>query len=432
MDYILDSGLPILLKVSNVGILEYSFENAEPTAEVVLRRGPEGVGLYSTGSSPRIDEYPLGAWVVGESSTSVCHCCFDAVKSKGPLVRGKQRADCPGITFCSDWCLASSKSILDDAGALLTALAASSIDGDGDRATITIQQLALVILSRAKNNASARLALLDMIAHSHTKSPTPPHVVAAAAEFAASLQKGGLADIAATVSLEQLLNILAFNTHSIPFIGLPPRTLLVVFLPTLSHLNHSCVPNAVLTRSVTRSDRDTLRVSLHTLRKLKPGEQICVSYLSTLAGGKAERAALLSTQFATCFCVRCSVDSNNENLTALDIHRKSLLALHKALSSKDHLSIFRESCKIMTCLKAMGIGLSALPEIEMLLSAAVSLISALKGGQSLAPQDVKEGLCWVRHAVDALTKLWQGDACFDYLAGKFKAVEEELQRLQRS
>lgn len=423
MDYILDSGLPLLLKASAVGTLEYSFKNADSAdkTEVFLRRGPEGVGLYSTGSAPRIDECPMAAWVVGECSASVCHYCFDAVKSKGPLARGKQRADCPGITFCSELCLAACKPLLDDAGAFLSTFGSSSAI-NGDRATITIQKLALVILCRAKNSAYARTALLDMIAHGHTKSPTPPHVVAAATELASSLPEG-LSDIAATISLERLLNILAFNTHSIPFIGLP-STLLVVFLPTLSLLNHSCRPNSILTRSVS-DDRNTLRVSLHTLRKLQPGEQICVSYLATLAGSKAERYALLSTMFETCFCPRCSEDTNKMERQAQENHRKSLLALHKALNSKDNLSIFRESCKIMTCLAAVGIGVSALPEIDMLLNAGA--ISPLKGDQSLAHQDVKEGLLFMRHAADALTKFWRGDACFAHLAGKFKAIIEELE-----
>lgn len=100
-----------------------------------------------------------------------------------------------------------------------------------------------------------------------------------------------------------------------------PHTSLMCHFNALSKLNHSCVPNAVLSLSIyskystvsesTESGVAVAVASVIALRRISPGEELCVSYVSQLCVGIESRQQMLQQAFLfACYCPRCVLEQS--------------------------------------------------------------------------------------------------------------------------
>ena len=136
-------------------------------------------------------------------------------------------------------------------------------------------------------------------------------------------------------TVNELLRIIQFNSQSFVIPELPNTSLMCHF-NSLSKLNHSCVPNAILALSITHSssssrsttkrppERQQQQVTaeengrgvhvsgaLIPLRHIQPGEELCISYLSQLCISIEHRQNLLQQGFLfTCYCPRCILEQS--------------------------------------------------------------------------------------------------------------------------
>jgi hypothetical protein len=142
------------------------------------------------------------------------------------------------------------------------------------------------------------------------------------------------------VTINNLLRIIQYNSQSFSIPELPNTSLMCHF-NSLSKLNHSCVPNAILSLSLPSPTASTLKQkasgaalkekssekdvrngtatatataavgSIVTLRDIQPGEELCVSYVSQLCTSVEHRQTLLQQGFLfTCYCPRCLLEQS--------------------------------------------------------------------------------------------------------------------------
>jgi hypothetical protein len=79
--------------------------------------------------------------------------------------------------------------------------------------------------------------------------------------------------------------------------------LLFLLFENISHLNHSCFPNAAVL------EKDNLETAVLAIRDIQPGEEVCISYRSTNFlewPCEKRRKWLRSNFFFHCCCERCS------------------------------------------------------------------------------------------------------------------------------
>ena len=118
-------------------------------------------------------------------------------------------------------------------------------------------------------------------------------------------------------SIDILFRIIRFNTQSFSIPELPSTSYMCHF-DTLSKLNHSCEPNAILMFSVDNEancdyieplQESSARASatLVTLRSIASDEELEVSYLSQLCADVDHRQKFLQESFQfSCKCPRCT------------------------------------------------------------------------------------------------------------------------------
>ncbi|ATY58943.1 TPR domain [Cordyceps militaris] len=97
-----------------------------------------------------------------------------------------------------------------------------------------------------------------------------------------------------------------------------------------SRINHSCIPNAHKSYNPTIG-----RLTVHSIRAIRPGEQITVSYFENACRPKQERVFLLQRRWGfSCSCLACT-DPGIEN------GRKRMYQLDQRLAAYTFLSILR-------------------------------------------------------------------------------------------
>jgi len=387
------------LVVSSSGALEYTF--AEPTTGAFLRRGAEdGYGLYATSARPKIEETPLAVWISGQQSRE--HICFGCFRI---IVGGKvkQMEGMAGLSFCTVQCMAASQHVLDTCGKCLALLVEEERINKCNK---DLQCLALLCIAAALEDRKARTVLNLVYSHSFTSSRPELGLDKLSAELEDLVKNLGSAaffefltkDLGGIQFLCRLLNILAHNAQSIPFLRLA-KTGLLVLLPTLSMINHSCRPNTVMTRG---TGGDGLTVMVHPLRDLVRGEQLTISYLSNLCCPREERWRLLSEAFLIdrCKCARCSTATSER----LD---DTLLNLHKAVQSADNVEIWRATSAYAQRMRSMDVSLKgSASSVTLILRG----IHALSQCTTTSCDDSTLALELLDEIREAIEDMWSGDS----------------------
>jgi len=111
--------------------------------------------------------------------------------------------------------------------------------------------------------------------------------------------------------------------------------------PTISLINHSCVPNVVW--SWLLADRSRRVKQVKVIREIKEGEEILASYCHyiDIFPTKAERRRLLMNWNFNCQCKLCSL--TGEELKANDGTRKEIAKLHEDVKSLAEVGLLEQS-----------------------------------------------------------------------------------------
>ncbi|KAJ3299911.1 hypothetical protein HK104_006062 [Borealophlyctis nickersoniae] len=122
-------------------------------------------------------------------------------------------------------------------------------------------------------------------------------VSAAAADLASQLPPTLTATAAEITTLACQINA---NSHGIRDpTGNANSDIAVGMFPLVAMLNHSCSPNCAYVGAPYG------KMVVRTLRDVKEGEELCVSYVDLYAGREERRGKLLETKFFWCECERC-------------------------------------------------------------------------------------------------------------------------------
>ena len=390
-------GLNLVVSSSDAAF-EYTF--SEPTTAFVRRSKDDGYGLYAATASPDIEETPLAVWISGQQSREhVCFGCFCVIRGG----KVKQMEGVKGLSFCRLECMTASRHMLDSCGQCLALLVEEE---RSSKRCKDLQCLALLCIAAALGDGRVRAKLELVCSHSFTCGRPELGLDKISAELEQLVKELGSSaffeflakDLGGAPFLCRLLNVLAHNSQSIPFLKLA-KTGLLVLLPTLSMMNHSCRPNAVLTRG---DGGDGLTVKVHTLRKLERGEQMTISYLSNLCSTREERWRLLAEGFQIdrCKCSRCRSTATSEQLG------DTLLNLHKAIQAADNMKIWRASSDFANRMRSLDVSLKG---------SASSVTLILRGIHSLTQctatscADSLLALELLDEARGALEEAWSGD-----------------------
>lgn len=99
-------------------------------------------------------------------------------------------------------------------------------------------------------------------------------------------------------SQRALLMLLKVLTNSLTLITPTLDPLGIVLDPTLGHINHSCDPNAYIMM-------DGAKTSVRSLKPIKKGEEIYISYIDTTNPFSRRQSELSDRWFFTCKCSKC-------------------------------------------------------------------------------------------------------------------------------
>ncbi|KAH3966701.1 hypothetical protein HBI24_215170 [Parastagonospora nodorum] len=112
-------------------------------------------------------------------------------------------------------------------------------------------------------------------------------------------------DFVAAMYARILTNSLTLITPTLDPLGL-------IFDPMLGHINHSCDPNAFVMM-------DGASVSLRTLKPIKKGEEVYISYIDTTNPFHRRQTELSARWFFTCACSKCAKGATlDEDTFAVD------------------------------------------------------------------------------------------------------------------
>ncbi|KII86627.1 hypothetical protein PLICRDRAFT_113980 [Plicaturopsis crispa FD-325 SS-3] len=138
-------------------------------------------------------------------------------------------------------------------------------------------------------------------------------------------------------------NGIGIQLHAPPGTSELGRTASAVFLKT-SKCNHSCVNNASY-----KWDVHTFTLTLHAVKPIRAGEEITITYISTLASSRADRRKALKERYLFhCECPGCALptpkdvkasDSRRTALENWDFKRPPLEIRVRDLSKREHLLI---------------------------------------------------------------------------------------------
>eukprot|EP00945_MAST-04E_sp_MAST-4E-sp1_P001892 g1892.t1 len=108
-------------------------------------------------------------------------------------------------------------------------------------------------------------------------------------------------------------------------------------------LNHSCLPNCVVSYRFEKSPRHCVVQQIRTSRPVAPGEELCHPYLDTACSKVDRRTKLLADYGFTCSCSRCSPKDGMPilvRMTAGLVEEVLVARLHMGVPEKD-LKLFR-------------------------------------------------------------------------------------------
>ena len=96
------------------------------------------------------------------------------------------------------------------------------------------------------------------------------------------------------------------NSHSVSSFAEPPHG--VGLFPLVALCNHSCDPNCIYFQGPEEGS-----MIVRTLRPVKNGEELCVSYIDGMLPRKQRRSILQETKGFLCSCARCSAELNESS-----------------------------------------------------------------------------------------------------------------------
>ena len=131
-------------------------------------------------------------------------------------------------------------------------------------------------------------------------SETLESVRESALDFSAALTKAGLMLSADEVS--HIVLAIQCNAHSIKISS--GDVIGVGLFPTVSMMNHSCIPNCAHTFSV--SQFSPVRLEMRAIRDITAGEELCYSYVPLYQSTEKRRAQLSAAYSFICCCERCT------------------------------------------------------------------------------------------------------------------------------
>jgi hypothetical protein len=319
---------------SDVGTTFYSFPGSRQgsvTSVCFLKQSETAKGKQLiasnsiTSGSVITANVALAVCVIGKQNQRVCWGCFRIIKKKVKI-----RSDCPCVSFCSSECLENSGEFMDVCGVVLKAINDKRQDMKLEQSWADIAVLAVVFLYelsvvyRGDDLIRFRYMLEDSITHDcereadnvfrsktglllevilqHAPHLLPPHIGSSSVDI-----------------VDRLFRIIQYNSQSLRIAGIE-NTFLFTLLPTLSKINHSCVPNAMFifdvvdsaparvspsNRNSTPLRRNRVNVSLVAISEIAADSEVSVSYIDALCVSWIARKSLLSQFHFQCDCPRC-------------------------------------------------------------------------------------------------------------------------------
>jgi hypothetical protein len=296
-----------------------SIKPPRETSSCLLEKDSRGYKLisnqnYSSGDIIFI-ESSLISLPFGSHQNRICWSCL---KSGHKQVKVSSQAS--NIYFCSLNCLQSTDQFLEVCGKLISSLdqTSSSMSSSPSQSTTLLCCIKILYQIIIESDPILFDHLHSHELHSEIRLPDidllATHLLTALREHSPSLlNSSSSASPSPYPPIDELiptiLRCLHFNSqlHEIPDL---PGTHFHCFYPHLSRINHSCIPNSLLTYHTPSSSSSfthgTVYSTLVATQTIRVGEEITISYLSQLCSPLQTRREFLKQGFEFhCSCQRC-------------------------------------------------------------------------------------------------------------------------------
>jgi hypothetical protein len=259
----------------------------------------------------------------GTNFNRICFHCLKYGHTKVKTPEGQ-----PGFYFCSISCLKESESFLDACGST----------GFTSNSEIEVDNQCLATkLFYLRNTTALGSCMFDrLLRHEQHSCCAMPEITRQSTDLTNKLTKNKIirTNDSKNAIVEKLLRVLHFNSQHFSIPDIPSANIRCMF-NTLSRLNHSCAPNCMLSFCICDN---AVQGSLITLRPIRSGEALTISYLSQPCASLQDRHTLLQSAFQfTCTCTKCraegTVTTSSSNRQGTVIELESLLMLQREVGS---------------------------------------------------------------------------------------------------
>lgn len=263
------------------------------------------------GSKIVLSNESLVSIVCGTYKNRLCMGCYSRISKVVKI-----RDDCKNLSYCSTECLSSACEFIDTCGGMIdniyTNSSFSSSSGGMEDLLFMVVKLLFqhLQLSSIRDYVSLDSALRcethSTIENSDLRKQSKALYALLRTSNSPLLYNSDGKETFDDSLIYTLLCAFQYNAQPFPVPGLKGTHILSLF-PTLSKLNHSCTPNAVLQFGI---NQGRVIGYLKLLRDVQPNEEICISYLSQTCLSYENRQDLLLQAFQfKCCCELCTPQS---------------------------------------------------------------------------------------------------------------------------
>ena len=294
--------------------------SSRPEIRSIKHRDRDEVGLFATrdyaeGDVLVVDNTIAGGVPVGRHRNRVCWNCF-SFSSKMKVREGVEVC-----TYCSLKCMQDDALFLERYGEAIQYIQ------QNNEKLVDAFSLVFRILYKSGSEQIEQLKQLCVGSSVNTQ------VEEEEAEMVNKVMKSNIlsCDVDA-LELQHMLRIIRFNAQQLRLALKLTDTYIIVVMPILSRLNHSCCPNTILT-AVPKSGGKVI-VEAVACTCIKADQELRISYLRDISMHVEMRAQLLKNFSFDCECMRCM----SEVADMVPVSKQSIESVHEAADALSSLS----------------------------------------------------------------------------------------------
>lgn len=278
-------------------------------------------------SSIVLSDVSLNSIVCGKNRNRICMECYNRIDKVA-----KVRGDCKSLSYCSSYCLSKANEFIDVCGSIFDEICRVDVSQQSEGLVdLQFMVVKLLFVYLQQNSILDYLSLETVLkceSHSDLENSELRKLSKSLYALLNSHRSPLLFNAEGKTTFQDsllytLLCVFQYNSQPLPVPGLKGVSLLCLF-PSLSKLNHSCIPNAILEFGVKEG-----RVVgyLKLLKDVTPGEEISISYLNQTCLSYENRQELLSQAFQfTCSCTLCTEQCFSSQQSVLDQENDRVIA----------------------------------------------------------------------------------------------------------